>query len=170
MTIAIRLSNANFFRKRSGRLNMKFRARIDRQISRRRVKRFSLQPAVELFDPKVLLDAGFVQGFATNNSGAVLKGATVELLNTDNTTVVMQTTTDSTGYYAFNNVTPGTYDVKEIAAGYAAALTNTDIRTTINPAQCTCRLEQHRVSDHRGRTEVRSHSRWESIWTRGILR
>ena len=112
---------------------MRFRSRIDRQVSRRRVKRNSLRPTIELFEPKVLLSDGFVQGFATNAANAPLAGAIIELINPSNNSYIT-TTTNSEGYYGFNNVAPGTYDVSELAPGYTPALTTSDVQTTINPA------------------------------------
>jgi len=74
-----------------------------------------------------------VQGFAFTNSNTPVSGATVELLTTSNT-LVASTTTNSSGYYGFNNVAPGTYNVMEVASGYTTSVKGSDIQTTVNPA------------------------------------
>jgi len=89
-----------------------------------------------MFEPRQLLSTGgFVQGFALTNSSTPtpVSGATVELLTTSNE-FVASTTTNSSGYYGFNNVAPGTYNVMEVALGYTTSVNGSDIQTTINPA------------------------------------
>jgi hypothetical protein len=57
---------------------------------------------------------GSVQGVVkSGGTGKVVVGATVTL-----TPGVLATVTDSTGYYGFPNVTPGTYTLSITAAGY----------------------------------------------------
>jgi uncharacterized membrane protein len=56
---------------------------------------------------------GSVQGVVKSATGKVVVGATVTI-----TPGVLATVTDSTGYYGFPNVTPGTYTLTITAAGY----------------------------------------------------
>ena len=109
------------------------RTQVDRTVARRRWNVRSRRPSLELLEPRQLLSDGFVQGFALDNSNHPVVGATVELLNGSNT-VVQSTTTNSDGYYGFNNVVPGTYNVTELATNYSTGVTGSDIQTTINPA------------------------------------
>jgi hypothetical protein len=79
---------------------------------------------------------GFIQGFVHDSSNNAVAGATVQLLNSSDQPLSppVSTTTSSTGYYAFNNVAPGTYDVMESAANYSTGVGASGIQTTINPA------------------------------------
>jgi protocatechuate 3,4-dioxygenase beta subunit len=53
-----------------------------------------------------------------NNTGdSPISGVTIELLNSTGTSVIATTTTNSNGYYAFTNVTAGSYLVRETDAG-----------------------------------------------------
>src|SRR5262245_32698882 len=111
---------------------MKPRTRADRLAFRRRsVRRGRL--SLEAFEPRQLLSTGFVQGLVRDSSNNPIGGATIQLLTTSNT-LVAQTTTNSDGYYAFNNVTPGTYNLTETAPNYSTTVGASDIQTTINPA------------------------------------
>ena len=114
---------------------MRLRNTVHRQASRRRWSVRKGRPSLEGLECRQLLSNGngFVQGFAFNSSNSPVSGATVQLLTTSNT-LVASTTTNSDGYYAFNNVTPGTYNVAETAAGYSTSVSGSDIQTTINPA------------------------------------
>ena len=113
---------------------MRLRSRTDRKNRGRREQLFRAKPAIESFEPRLLLATGFVQGFAVDNSNAPIPGATITLINPGNNTVVATATTNADGYYGFNGVAPGTYDVSETAPGYAPVLNSSDIQTTINPA------------------------------------
>src|SRR5208337_2845910 len=115
------------------RWNMRLGNRFGGTASRRRGSLRKGWPSLEILEPRQLLSTGFVQGFALNNSSKPVSGATVQLLTTSNT-LVAQTTTNSSGYYAFNNLTPGTYNVMEFASGYTTSVSGSDIHTTVNPA------------------------------------
>ena len=114
---------------------MRLRNTVHRQASQRRWSVRKGRPSLEGLECRQLLSNGngFVQGFAFNSSNSPVSGAAVQLLTTSNT-LVASTTTNSDGYYAFNNVTPGTYNVAETAAGYSTSVSGSDIQTTINPA------------------------------------
>ena len=43
---------------------MRFRTRLDRHNSRRRERLNKIQPTIELFEPRMLLATGLVQGYA----------------------------------------------------------------------------------------------------------
>src|SRR5208337_2797073 len=115
------------------RWNMRLCNRFDGTASRRSGNLRKGRPSLEIFEPRQLLSTGFVQGFALNNSNNPVSGATVNLLTTSNT-LVAQTTTNSSGYYGFNNVAPGTYNVMEVDSAYTPSVSASDIQTTINPA------------------------------------
>ncbi len=115
---------------------MSLRNRFDGTASRRRGSLRKVRASLEMFEPRQLLSTGgFVQGFALTNSSTPtpVSGATVELLTTSNE-FVASTTTNSSGYYGFNKVAPGTYNVMEVALGYTTSVNGSDIQTTINPA------------------------------------
>ena len=84
----------------------------------------------------LLASNGFIQGFAYNSSNQPISGATVQLLTASNMpfSPPVTTTTNSDGYYAFNGVAQGTYNVEETATGYGTSVSGSDIQTTINPA------------------------------------
>src|SRR5580698_3462296 len=63
-------------------------------------------------------NSGLVQGTVTDKAGAVVPGATVELLATA-TNETKTTTTAGAGEYTFANVPPGTYTLKIAKAGFA---------------------------------------------------
>ena len=110
---------------------MRLQNRIGRMFERRNRRVRNCRPSMETIEARVLLATGFVQGFVLNNVNAPLVGATVQLENTSDHSI-STTSTDSTGYYAFNGVAPGVYDVTETATGFATNGVN--IQTTINPA------------------------------------
>src|SRR5262249_11968095 len=58
-----------------------------------------------------------VLGLVTDASGAVIQGAKVTLTNTG-TNVVLTTTTNETGYYSFNLLQVGNYDIRVEATGF----------------------------------------------------
>src|SRR5437879_13592255 len=61
---------------------------------------------------------GQIQGSLTDPAGAALIGATVEVLNLDNG-FKRSVQTDETGYYKFNVLPLGKYEVSATAAGFA---------------------------------------------------
>jgi Cna protein B-type domain. len=61
---------------------------------------------------------GKVQGIVTDPSNAAVAGATVKLTNLG-TGVSMQKQTDASGYYLFDFVIPGTYELTAEAPGFA---------------------------------------------------
>ena len=67
------------------------------------------------------LTTGQVLGRVTDPSGAVVPQAKIELRDTA-TASVRVTTTDEAGQYTFSQVTPGTYSVTAITAGFAKAV------------------------------------------------
>ena len=94
----------------------------------------------ELLEPRRVL-AGFLQGFAfvdaNNNNqldaGETRKdGATIELRSADGTALLASTTTDSDGYYRFDNLATGTYRLREIAAGFVTQ--GVQIQSTLSSA------------------------------------
>ena len=68
-----------------------------------------------------------------SNSSVPISTATVTLYNAGNVSIGTATT-NSVGYYAFNNVAPGTYTLTETAPGYSTSVTGADIQTTVNAA------------------------------------
>ena len=60
---------------------------------------------------------GQVRGLVTDQTGSVLPGAKVTLLNV-NTGVVTVKPTDNAGIYVFDFVEPGTYTVQTVLANY----------------------------------------------------
>ena len=77
------------------------------------------------------VDEGSITGTVTDSSGAVVPGAQVTLLNTDQG-ITVQTTTGSTGSYTFSPVRIGHYQIKVTAKGFA---TTTQSNLTVNVAQ-----------------------------------
>ena len=75
---------------------------------------------------------GFIQGYDLI-AGVAIKGATIQLENTNTSPVsYTTTTTNASGYYQFNNLAPGYYVVSQTQAGYVT--TGVGIQTTVNPA------------------------------------
>jgi hypothetical protein len=66
---------------------------------------------------------GQVNGTVTDNSGAIIAGATVRLTNTG-TKIIKETETNSAGYYLFVDVLPGTYVLGVQKQGFKAAYVN----------------------------------------------
>ena len=62
-------------------------------------------------------DRGQISGFVIDQTGGVVPGATVTATHTQ-TQQLRTTVTDSTGYYAFPALTPGTYDVAVELEGF----------------------------------------------------
>ncbi len=79
---------------------------------------------------------GFIGGFATHAGGAIDTSATIQLYNATSTGVTsgtpLTTTTDSDGYYHFDNLTAGYYVVQEAETGYTTS--SVSANTSINPA------------------------------------
>lgn len=69
---------------------------------------------------------GSISGTVTDSSGAVIKGATVTLTNTDRDHVERVLTTDSKGFYAGTSLPLGTYSVKVAQSGF-----RTEIETSL---------------------------------------
>ena len=65
-------------------------------------------------------DRGQISGFVIDQTGAVVPGATVTVTHTQ-TQQVRTTVTDTTGYYAFPALTPGTYDLSVELEGFIPA-------------------------------------------------
>jgi hypothetical protein len=63
-------------------------------------------------------ETGSITGTITDNSGAVVKGATVVLTNTDRGQDVRTVTTNSSGFYTATALPLGTYTVKVSAGGF----------------------------------------------------
>jgi hypothetical protein len=70
---------------------------------------------------------GSIVGTVTDQSGAVVSGANVEITNTA-TGQKMQLTTNSSGYYNSGALSPGTYKVKVGSKGFSALETNTSVQ------------------------------------------
>ena len=135
---------------------LNFRSNRVRNVSRTaktRAKRM-FQAEIDRLENRQLLAAGlFLQGTAfvdtsananhtLTSSDPYLAGATINLLASNDQTVLATTTTDSNGYYLFNdsNVTgglaAGTYYLQEIPpTGYSAD--GTQIQSQLNPATQT---------------------------------
>ena len=64
--------------------------------------------------------SGAVHGTVSDPSGAVVPGATVELINKD-TNSVQSTTTDEAGQYSFTGVRPGQYAINVSLSGFSTA-------------------------------------------------
>ncbi len=62
--------------------------------------------------------SGSITGEVTDQSGAVAPNAAVTATNSK-TNVARSTTTNAAGIYSFPDLTPGTYEVKVTAAGFA---------------------------------------------------
>src|SRR4051812_17061069 len=62
--------------------------------------------------------SGSINGEVKDQSGAVATGAAVTAINSK-TNVARATATNASGVYSFPDLTPGTYEVKVEAAGFA---------------------------------------------------
>ena len=119
---------------------MKLHHQVDRLAGHRTRKVQKRKPLVELFEPRILLTSpdGFLQGYVLTNSQTPLTGpATVSLYNSSNV-LVGTATTNSSGYYSFNNyvIAPGSVHAQRdgIARGYAVALPIRSRRSTRLPS------------------------------------
>ncbi len=61
---------------------------------------------------------GSISGTVTDNSGAVVKGAMISLINTDRNEVVRTLTTNGSGFYTATSLPLGVYTVKVTDAGF----------------------------------------------------
>ena len=64
---------------------------------------------------------GRLSGAVTDASGAVVAGANVKLMD-ENSSIVAQTTTDSSGNYSFSSLSPGIYHVQTEKPGFKSYL------------------------------------------------
>jgi hypothetical protein len=64
---------------------------------------------------------GRLSGAVTDASGAVIAGASVKLMD-ENSSIVAQTTTDSSGNYSFSSLSPGNYRVQTEKPGFRSYL------------------------------------------------
>jgi hypothetical protein len=60
---------------------------------------------------------GIISGIVSDSSGASLPKATVAIRNTD-TGVIINVTTNGTGYYEIRDLNPGNYEVSVTVAGF----------------------------------------------------
>jgi hypothetical protein len=77
------------------------------------------------------VDEGSISGTIQDTTGAVVPGARVTLLNTDQG-ITLQTTSSSTGAYTFSPVRVGNYKISATAKGFAKT---TQDNVTVNVAQ-----------------------------------
>lgn len=98
---------------------------------------------IEVMEPRQMLDVGgFLQGIAFIDANSDNKldagetrkiGAAIELRSADGLTLLDSTTTDANGYYRFDDLTPGTYRLTEIApSGFVNQ--GVQILSQLNPA------------------------------------
>jgi hypothetical protein len=113
--------------------------RTERPKTRRRPARRSHEARIEALEPRQLMAASFLQGYSyqdlNNNkqfdAGDLPKvGVQINLLDSSNNPVT-STTTNADGYYRFDNVAAGTYNLTENAPGFTPSA---DIQTTISSA------------------------------------
>ncbi len=126
---------------------MRPRNKIDRHTRDSRAKIRKNRPSPEICEPRMLMasGAGFIQGYALTNTGNPLSGASVTLYDSTGTTELATTSTNSAGYYNFDNpiqvfngytslIAGTTYEVTESATGYTTSVASGDIQTTIDKA------------------------------------
>ena len=80
------------------------------------------------------LSSAAINGTVRDASGAVIAGADLTLRNTS-TGVERQTATNSTGNYAFVDITPGSYTLQVIKTGFAKAQQNAVVLTVNQTAE-----------------------------------
>ncbi len=101
---------------------------------RRKDRSRKIIPLLEVFEERCLM-TGFLQGTVVDNSNNPVLNATVDLYNSSAMLVGSQTTGlngYSNGYYQFDNLTPGNYQLVEIPpTGYTNLSTSSD--SPINP-------------------------------------
>jgi outer membrane receptor protein involved in Fe transport len=64
------------------------------------------------------LGSGVISGEVSDPQGAVVRNAQVSAIQ-KNTGLERKTTTNASGFFAFNNLAPGAYEVRVVAAGFA---------------------------------------------------
>lgn len=80
------------------------------------------------------VDTGTITGTVTDPSGAVIPGATVDLIN-QGTSLKLTTTTDSSGSYTFTPIKIGTYTVEASFHGFQQAIhkdVSVQVQATVN--------------------------------------
>src|ERR1700722_18042493 len=89
-------------------------------LSRKLLARMLMLPLACLLSLPAMAQAvrGQVRGLVTDQTGSVLPGARVTLLNV-NTGVVTTKSSDNAGIYVFDFVEPGTYSVTVESGGFA---------------------------------------------------
>jgi Carboxypeptidase regulatory-like domain len=89
-------------------------------------------PTPAAFAQAVSVNGGSIQGTITDNSGAVVPGATVVVTGLD-TGSKATVTTDSRGYWSLGPLNPGNYEVAVSAQGFQ----KTDVKTVIHTGTAT---------------------------------
>jgi len=89
-------------------------------------------PTPAAFAQAVSVNGGSIQGTITDNTGAVVPGATVLVSGID-TGSKASVTTDSRGYWSLGPLNPGNYDVAVTAPGFQ----KTDVKTVIHTGTAT---------------------------------
>jgi hypothetical protein len=79
---------------------------------------FLLLFACAVIAPAQATTTGSISGTVTDSSGAVIKGATVELINTDRGDIERTLTTNSAGFYTATSLPLGNYTVKITDKGF----------------------------------------------------
>ena len=82
---------------------------------------------------------GRLSGAVTDPSGAVISGASVKLMD-ENNSIIAQTTTDSSGNYSFSSLSPGNYRVQTERPGFKTTLM-TQLNVAPGENQANTRLE-----------------------------
>ncbi|BCM88294.1 hypothetical protein IAD21_00125 [Abditibacteriota bacterium] len=78
----------------------------------------------------IVTEAPFISGRVTDGQGNGLANVTVKRVSANNQ--VVTTTTDGSGYYAFNRMPPGNYLVSPVANGYLFGIASVTVSTTQN--------------------------------------
>lgn len=68
--------------------------------------------------------SGSISGTVSDSTGALIKGATVVLTNTDRNQVVRTLTTNGAGFYTATSLPLGNYTVKASSSGFTTVITN----------------------------------------------
>ena len=89
-------------------------------------------PTPAAFAQAVSVNGGSIQGTITDNSGAVVPGASVTVTGTD-TGSKASVTTDSKGFWSLGPLNPGNYQVSVTAAGFQ----KTEVKTVIHTGTAT---------------------------------
>ena len=120
---------------------MKLHTWMDRTAVRRRKSARKRIISLETLETRQLLSglinpsaAGFLQGYVDNPSNNPLSGATVQLLNSAGTTVLWSETTNSAGYYNFNDYTGLTAGTTYNLVVSNSSTSSVGIQTTVDQA------------------------------------